>query len=393
MSDKDLVRVTFDLGTFGGAFDLAIEEVRPWLEKEAAFWAWIANVTNQTTAPVTGQLRSHLKQLRRNINPNLETAISSPNAATAQALSHAIETQWKAHRVPHSTTVMAKFISDLAATDPEEAVAAAAHLINISPPGTPPPKHFEGTTKAILFELGLSSLDKAATSTHMQLAAEWRKHFAELSRQANEVLQNAQVSLSSQQQNFTNFSENANSQIVQQGSEFTQLKDSWVNEFNAIKTTYDTQLALRAPITYWSRKRKHHKGAAHKFTLSLSAYSIIGFIVLAISANSLLAGELSGLGKIPIWHFLAFTTLVLLFLWGARLIVRLMLSHQHLEADAHERVVMTSTFLALMRAGKLSPESQKELLSALLRHSSDGIVKDDAMPYLSDFIGHRGPQS
>ena len=68
--------------------------------------------------------------------------------------------------------------------------------------------------------------------------------------------------------------------------------------------------------------------------------------------------------------------------WGVRLVVRMFLSHLHLASDAAERVVMTRTYLSLLEGDRLSSKEDRQLiLQALFRPASDGIVKDEGVPF------------
>ena len=64
-----------------------------------------------------------------------------------------------------------------------------------------------------------------------------------------------------------------------------------------------------------------------------------------------------------------------------RLLVRIFLSHLHLENDAAERVTMVKTYLALLRDGSLPKDNSiNTVLAALFRPTGDGIVKDEGLP-------------
>lgn len=60
--------------------------------------------------------------------------------------------------------------------------------------------------------------------------------------------------------------------------------------------------------------------------------------------------------------------------------MRLYLSEHHLSVDADERAVMAKTYLALVNEDKADKEDRHIVLETLFRHSTDGIVKDDASP-------------
>ena len=67
--------------------------------------------------------------------------------------------------------------------------------------------------------------------------------------------------------------------------------------------------------------------------------------------------------------------------WFIRLLVRIFLSHIHLENDAAERVTMAKTYLALIRDGSFEGKDNiGTILAALFRPTGDGIVKDEGLP-------------
>lgn len=80
---------------------------------------------------------------------------------------------------------------------------------------------------------------------------------------------------------------------------------------------------------------------------------------------------------------LAMVVLIGLFaVWGVRLVVRMFLSHLHLATDAAERVVMARTYLSLLEGDRLASKEDRQLiLQALFRPASDGIVKDEGVPF------------
>jgi hypothetical protein len=81
------------------------------------------------------------------------------------------------------------------------------------------------------------------------------------------------------------------------------------------------------------------------------------------------------------WKIGSFILLATLGFWVIRILVRLFLSHIHLENDAAERVTMAQTFLALKRDSALSgTEHIGTILAALFRPTGDGIVKDEGLP-------------
>lgn len=149
-------------------------------------------------------------------------------------------------------------------------------------------------------------------------------------------------------------------------------------------------MQLHGPKKYWEQKRKEHDQMTKKFRLWTLIAAVISLPLLFGVAWVLLPANHPA-GTIP-WREIGFFLLVSTFLlWALRLLVKLLLSHIHLYADAREREVMISTFMALVSR----PESQTSLtkeaialvLAPLFRPSTTGVIKDEGGPVtLTDFI-------
>ena len=68
--------------------------------------------------------------------------------------------------------------------------------------------------------------------------------------------------------------------------------------------------------------------------------------------------------------------------WIGRLITRIYLSEKHLRMDAEERAIMTQTYLALSNDDTTTDNDRAIILASLFRPTEDGIVKDDAAPFM-----------
>jgi hypothetical protein len=165
--------------------------------------------------------------------------------------------------------------------------------------------------------------------------------------------------------------------------DFGKMRQTAEDELKALKDTYDAFMQLEAPREYWEQKRiEHAKGK--KFMGWCSAVAaVLGAIALSIAAWFLLP-ENHPASTIP-WRQIGFFFLASTFvLWLIRLLVRLMLSHIHLYADAREREVMISTFLALVHRQESREGLKKEdialVLAPIFRPSTTGVIKDDGGP-------------
>lgn len=198
----------------------------------------------------------------------------------------------------------------------------------------------------------------------------------------------------------------------------TDQKSGWDTELadakkrlETLEETYRAHMKLKAPVLYWKTKAERHfkwaVGSGIAVVLSMIALGCLLYWQLrevgeTVKKNAVLAETAAKAAKtvatnpVPVdvlsstWHFDVAILVLLgtLSFWFIRLLVRVFLSHLHLENDAAERVTMAETYLALSSEDKL-PEGEdlRTVLAALFRPSGDGIVKDEGVPpSLVDFL-------
>lgn len=180
--------------------------------------------------------------------------------------------------------------------------------------------------------------------------------------------------------------------------EWTKELENARNELTALTETYDNHMKLAAPVSYWEKKRVKHRNWSLAFFVFIGL-SMWGFGSLLVEELESVAKAVEAVKAIPpaknaasstagslielasTWKIGSFVLLATLGFWVIRILVRLFLSHIHLENDAAERVTMAQTFLALKRDSSLSgTEHIGTILAALFRPTGDGIVKDEGLP-------------
>jgi Family of unknown function (DUF6161) len=179
----------------------------------------------------------------------------------------------------------------------------------------------------------------------------------------------------------TIFFDEAHAQRLAETERLTNQTISEVaKEIAEFKTFVKSEIALKAPVTYWETKAAEHENRA--FFFGIAVFILMFFCGVGAFQSVGFVKELVGDGgKTNYAGIAVVAVLVTLILWMLRLVVRLFLSQQHLGADARERTAMVKTYLALKEAG-VAPNNGDltPVLVALFRPSSDGIVKDEAMP-------------
>lgn len=213
------------------------------------------------------------------------------------------------------------------------------------------------------------------------------------------------------------------------------LREEQAKELEFAKKAYETGKALEEPVTYWNTKRKKHawwalglgvvtvivmwfvasylnsevnaaidavkQSAAKtpevqtvvaKTSTSLPTVKVVASS--AMSASQPVAQVSTDGSKQETWHLdvAALLLKATLCFWVLRVMVRIFLSHVHLENDAAERVTMANTYLSLLRSGKMQDKDDlKTVLAALFRPTGDGIVKDEGMPLsITEIVTRQG---
>lgn len=172
---------------------------------------------------------------------------------------------------------------------------------------------------------------------------------------------------------------------------FTTLKHEHEQAMEALRKTFREELALRAPAQYWVEKRKGHR-------LWAGVTGFLSFLGIGSAAVGLgwqihdLLQNTPANTQPETWRLAVLALIGVFSVWALRLLVRMFLSHLHLLTDAGERVVMVQTYLSLLEGDHLTSKEDRQLiLHALFRPASDGIVKDEGVPFsLAEMLTRTG---
>lgn len=139
---------------------------------------------------------------------------------------------------------------------------------------------------------------------------------------------------------------------------------------------YKSEIQLKAPVSYWEDNKKFHRQRAKYFGLASLIIAPIIFALITWIGWAILSTEKVVWGKVGVILFA--TSLAV---WLIRILVRMYLSHNHLELSSQERIIMTKSYLALLsEGGASSPEERQLVLQSIFRPSATGIITDDAAP-------------
>lgn len=382
-------------------------EIRDWITAQRTAWQWIGqnreNPTNNAWSLISNTLNNCQQQLtsaeQNKANPQQEEAFK--RNAVQQLESFYKTRSWL---LPDST--YADFIFNMRDSGkPLEAALVVAYLMDQDLSGGSITAGLRGIVDFELFSRGIKDRSKTEATTLRRLAGEIATTLDELKQlqilqgsEFDELNQKIEDQMANQSTNFSDAQAARDTQWQQ------KLADADA-ELKRLNDTYDTHMAIAAPVSYWETKRSKHKNWAlwsfSALTLCMVAFGWflycevkdIGAMVDATRAAALAASSKTTttsaapasmtplLDVLAGWKIGAYILLVTLVFWFIRLLVRIFLSNIHLENDAAERVTMAKTYIALMRDGSLNgKEHIGTILAALFRPTGDGIVKDEGLP-------------
>lgn len=186
-----------------------------------------------------------------------------------------------------------------------------------------------------------------------------------------------------QYEETTKFSEE---RYIEVKTKFEKIKDefdSWIEEKNKrlseLEETYKNKLSLEAPEKLWNDFSKEHEDKAKKWRCGLVFTSIM--LVLALTALILViySFSLEKLNQIP---FLSETFILIsvisFFIYIIRVLVKLIISNQHLSVEYKQKAALTRFYQALTYAGnEIDKEEKLIIMTALFSKSDSGLVKTD----------------
>lgn len=417
--EQALFPFEIDLKEFGGRHVfLDLEQLSTWLVNEKQIWEWIQRYVNtQPFARVNEQQRTPLdncsnwlQQAKQHITQNqIPHARSQLDNIRSTLMGHYCSNKSGIY----SSTAKAAFIFKLRDEGrPRIAILVLATWINVSINDAQKHEAVDAGIERVFFEKGIKERapsEKAALTT---LAADMQNVLSDGQRAQSEQNQK----FTEQEQALITLRENLQNQFLEaqqkRGTAWAEQLDDCEKKLNHLRKTYDDFMSIQSPVRYWEQKRiRHRNWSWGSGVATLVAMFVVWNLLSAkldavksgavLSANKLAASQPVIASKVQAaadvggsWHFDVAVLILLgtLSFWVIRLLVRVFLSHLHLENDAAERATMARTYLALLRRGKL-PEGDdlKTVLAALFRPSGDGIVKDEGMPpSMVDFLTKLG---
>ena len=182
--------------------------------------------------------------------------------------------------------------------------------------------------------------------------------------------------------------------LEEAGDRFDELKRSEASraeeraaQWLATHNDYVEQLATETAVDLWSKRSSNHLDRYESFRSWTIGFGAVGLIITLLwifggfaTARAIFPSDKTAqIASYSAGSIALFT----LFVWGLRVLVRSMMSEDHLATDASARSALAHTYLALTKQEAATREDRAIILASLFAPVSDGLVKDDGMPALS----------
>ena len=409
--------LSIDLGENGGPCEFyKLQDIYDWIDAEVSKWFSITDGQHQLEyAKAVAHPGPDLNQIKHKLTTTHAEVLNRSKNTPQKADSSVVEIfkSWLQQnylstpaKLLYSSSRLGAYILSVNSVDPRQAfwiwsIWVRSHEIGPVKTGWLSPALAAAVVKGVAFESGFESL---ASESHAisQIRSQWESINREDRKKFREQYEAAVLAVEGLSKDRDRFAKLFESVETEHG----EVVDRHFAEMDAIQTKYRNELAVRSAVTFWGTRASEHAKSARKWGWVASLYAAVAFcflpllqyamsglpqdVKLLIDNGSIdAAGASTAITQATIVSSIRFIIMALIAMWPLRLFVRNYLSNSHLEADAKEREIIVQTYLALLNdpdlEGKdgLKEQILPHALQNIFRHTADGIVKDDGMPWQS----------
>ena len=201
------------------------------------------------------------------------------------------------------------------------------------------------------------------------------------------ILDADEIKLQAQRDEFKIFIEKARSDTEDFFEAAKQFLEDAKSDWAATHASFIDQLATETAVELWRSRSTDHKSRYESFRGWVLGFGIGGFVVailwifggFALAKWAFADDKTAQLASYTAGSIALFTLLI----WGLRVLIRSMMSEDHLSTDASARSALAHTYLALIKEEAATDQDRAIILATLFAPVSDGLVKDDGMPAFS----------
>ncbi len=347
-----------------------MDSILSWIEREIEFWGWLEKIRSlQLLSELYNAPIQAWNQVRDRANVHKKEGDEKKRQHIRDEIRSILTKLYNEDRYSMpSISPQAQYVNSLKDQNAKQAAyALLAFLRQDKFPSPSPADGMIGLIKSMLFDQGLIQEAATAQKASLQLVSnEWHQLLETMQTQQKDFEETSQKLASRFEEILSSKETSFDEKLSDAGK---KLKD--------IEATYDTRLALQAPVDYWDKKEKYHI-AQSKMIGSYCAWGAVALLALVLVEIWLLVDPFSSTPKLDYWRWSFILATAAFLIWPVRIGVRFFHSNMHLREDAMERVTMTKTYLSLLRSGQGLEESDRKLIiEALFRPTAKGVVTEE----------------
>lgn len=190
---------------------------------------------------------------------------------------------------------------------------------------------------------------------------------------------------------YANRLESLNTQLVQLQEEHQKVRkneqektESLIKQFDDLvitaeedlekfKSTYDNELALKAPTTYWTEQKNKYLKQCYGFgAITFLLIIGLGYVITDVA-------KLEGLTKISeisVFHLSLLILSTTVSVWLVQLCAKMFLSRFQLHTEASLRITTIKTYLSLKKEGNANQENFNFMLRQIFAPLKTGLTKE-----------------
>jgi hypothetical protein len=370
------------------------QEIANWAQEEAKIWG------NLKLGDSWGKYRTNARDLQiRHFSTlqNFAQNVTDKNldSGSMQNITSNISENLKliaAGKRIVSTTVEGRKIAEIASIDGK--VALARLFLNLPDSKLIDPHNQElGVPLHALFAAGLTKRNDgdfvtAEEAALVDLRATWDRKFEQLHESEKALERDIESYISVTQAVIDKRIRNAKNLAKNTILRFKSMRNDHINEMEAIRNTFRTELSLREPASYWSKKATSHLlGAIFSF-IGLLAVAVC-VIILVLKGPDLIFSS-SSVNQLEFGGTILIAIPALALFWIMRSVSRIFVTNLQLLGDSRIRSTMVTTFISLMQdpQNQMTMEDRLLILQALFRPAGSD-AQEDGPPSWADFLLRR----
>ena len=393
IDDKRIIEV--DLGDNGGRLVFhSLEKATEWVNREIEVWTRFQNQLSR--GPTIPEIFQRQFQLPRRISAALQNAAAVQGKEKDAALK-SVEDQFKRYAdyasICSVSPIGTEILAMLQLKQPLLAMGALASNLGIPAIGLA--RDWGSKEGELGVILSGYTLGRTPNVMHRSELPEHRYRMEDQLRRFDETVRQTERVQEELKSTGTGMIEDSSRVLAKEETDWATFTKTARDEWETLRQTFESQLRLEAPATYWRERAAITSAAARRWLAAFSAMALAVIVVVVVLGPEFLqhVSASNGAGHFTTLAFLSIPALTAL--WVLKHVARLFVTNVERGADAKLRETMATTFLALTKEGAATVDRHERLLilEALFRPPAPAPADDGHWGGLSELLTRRGSQA